>query len=496
VINFFLRSGLAAGSLFFLASCAYSVRPESVPVPQETARRSLVSGSVPEVIRGVDLNLGAVSVSGSGFLDMAPMPLCDAAAVILGDSLKVPHSCSGVGTVALVHPSDDPLSLLALFVATVERLGGAVVFANGSATVTGLVDQGEAAGVQGAPLEGVQGAEPVAGLDAFTVSATGDFDQLRQVASFGRSGLARRASGYASAEEVQLAADDMGLSLRAVALRGSVFVVGDETALRTWDMLNESLGPAVVPVAAPGLSEPVLAAYRSAYPQVGMDLDPASGTVFVSGYAEDVAGAVAGLRETQPADSRVRINGLFFSYSSGSLKALQTDLQLDGLGGDLLDGSSVGLPFSVVVDQVESSDFVQVVARPSLTATLGVPAEFRSGGEVPVVGSVDLETGAETITYREVGLSMRATAAPLLGGLVRVALVVELANVEGTGVRNNPSFETRSVSTSVDLRRGDTVMLSGLAEMTRASSRGRSFGLPSFAGRQEDRQLGLFVTLE
>lgn len=478
-----------------LAGCSSfgGVSPVSVTLPQETAARSSSSAAVPPIIRGIDLPLGALSTSGDGFVDMAPLPVCEAAAVILGDSLSIPHSCSGGGVVGIVHPSSDPVSLLALFVATVERAGGTVAFRRGAAIVTGPAS-GEASGFAGDAPASLPAALPVEGLEAFTVPAgPAEFDETRELQTYSREGILRPIRGELDADNVALMVDQLGLDLRVVQVGGQRFVVGDSAALATFDAIGDIASASVVPVPAPGLSAEAVASIAGTFPAVAVTHDLAAGTVYLGGTAEDISSALASLRRLTPEDSRVRIEGAFFSYSTSDLRSLELSLSL-GASGDL-STALLRVPFSVAVDQVSRSSFAQIVARPSVTGTLGVPATFRSGGSVPVLASVDPETGAETVEYRDVGLTTRFTVTPLLGSLLRLSVEVELSNVAGAGVLDNPSFDTRSVSTSVDLHRGDTVMLSGLAELERSGSRSRSFGIPGSAGSSSDKSLGLFVTL-
>lgn len=491
---------LLAGASFFLAGCDYTVTPEAVELPQESPARALGSAELPTYPRVTRLGLGVVELSGSGFVELPPSAFCDSAQVVLGDALRVPFSCSGGGVISLLHRSEDPHSLLELYLATVQRIGGTAVV-RGNALIVQGPGEGEATGVLGPLPEGL-GAEPVGGLDGFTLSGAVELGEVAQLASYERSGLVRPVRDGTDRGNVESLVRELGLDLRVVELAGRAYVVGDELSLSTFDAFSGLGQEAVVPVASAGLPPAAVAAYQAAHPGVAFNVDDGSGMVFLSGLPSDVAVAVGAIRQTQPATSRVRVEGLFVSYETSDLRSLQAELNVSagvyGLGPDAVgvsNGATLGLPFELVVDQVERSDFVQVVARPAVTATFGLPAVFRSGASVPVIGGSDPETGAETVEYRDTGLTARFTASPLLGELVRLQLDIELSSVAGSGVRDNPSFDVRSVSTTVDLRRGDTVLLSGLAEMQRSSARGRSFGLPSSAGSRADRSLGLFVTL-
>jgi general secretion pathway protein D len=136
-----------------------------------------------------------------------------------------------------------------------------------------------------------------------------------------------------------------------------------------------------------------------------------------------------------------------------------------------------------------------IVAKPSVTASFGKPAIFRSGVEVPIQVSVDPETGTKVFEYRQTGLTLEFVAVPVGVHLIRLDISANMSTVDDT-TTENPRFDTRSVSTTVDLRRGDTVLLSGLDELEISSSQSSDFGLPSSSRSKVNRSVGLFVTIE
>lgn len=492
-------------SVALLSACDYAGRVGAVdvPAPGETPARSAVSGTVPAPLRALDVDMGNLLANGSGQMQLAAMPLCDASAMVM-ESLAIPSTCAGGGTLAIHHPSGDAASLLALFIGSVERLGGSVVISeDGAARIVGPMEGGaSAAGIAGPVPSALDGAEPIDGLDAFTVDDVAGFQEATELVGYSRHGLVRPIRGPLDADNAQALADGMGLDLRVISAGSSRFVVGSEAAVATWDAVASTAQAAVVPVPASGVPAAALDAYRASYPAVTFSMDDASGTLYLGGAPEELAQVVGGLSTVAPAVSRVRVDGLFFSYSTDDLRTFEASLRLGVESGEpggnwvgVTNGAPLNVPFEFVVENLERASFAQIVARPSVTATMGLPATFRSGGEVPLVSSYDPETGAQEVTYREVGLSTRFTAVPLLGNLVRLTLDIEMTTQAGTGVVENPVFETRSVSTTVDLHRGDTVLLSGLAELQRSRSRSRSFGLPGSAGSSGDKSLGLFVTL-
>lgn len=499
---------LLASAFAICAACDNELLPDRVAAPATSPARSFGAVSLPPVLRGAGFDLATVQLRGDGQIDVPPAPLCDAARAVLGGALSLDYSCAGNGTVSLSHRSPDLISLLALFTATVERIGGTVTYGpGGSVAVVGPLDDREGFGVEG--FEGADfdalDLEPVEGLDAFTLPAVTEFDSFVRAQSYYRRGDAIRVPSRISEDEARAAAAAVGLDADVFSLAGSRFIAGPPEQVDAMRALWDSSRPAFVTVPMPYLSAPAVQALSASYVGASIVPDAAASAVHVSGPADLVADVVRELSQTRQATSRVSIRGLFFSYENDSLARLETDLRVGarpvGLSSrDVAVSSTGGLvaaPFTFIVDAVESASFADVVSKPAVTATFGRLARFQSGRDVPIVQGVDPETGAELTSYRSTGLLTTFDVVPIGSRLLRVTVQIEISSVDGSGVRDNPSFSTRSITTSVDLARGDTVLLSGLTQDERSSSRGRAgFLLPSSAGRNQSRSLGLFLTVQ
>lgn len=500
-ITFFKSS--AFGLSFFLASCDYVVNPIDNPVLQESPARAFSVPAVPAALRGFDLPVVPLGLSLAGPVDVPPSPICDVADLVIGKAVQVPFTCSGTGTMAITFNGSDPTALLALFVTAVERQGGSVAVSADGVTVVGV--GGESAGFESFSLPGSDAFEPVPGIDAVTIDDLSDYDDIKDISAYWSRGFLAVVPNGISSDDVLSLSDNLGFDLEVVSVGSTLFMLGAEEQTNVVLAVFDNSADTVVSYPAPYLTNVAVSAFSKTYPRVRFDLDDSTSTLYLGGFPPDVASVMGDLSNSQPDVSRVRIEGLFFSYEASDLSSLETDLTLISApyslrGGDLGLGLSTGgatftAPFSLIVDHVERSSFAQIVSEPSVTSTFGFPAVFRSGADVPVRTSVDPETGAEVVEYRETGLTTTFEAVPIGSNLVRVTVSIAFSSIDGLGVLDNPNFDTRSIQTTVDLRRGDTVLLSGLSETQRSSSEGVDFFLPSSAGLDATSSLGLFVTL-
>lgn len=490
--------GAAVAASFFLAACDYTVTPDAYTVPQESGYRSFAAAKIPRNLRGFDLQFDKLVLrQGDGRVDIPQMPACDAARIVLGDVLGVPFSCSFDGSVALLHSSPDPVSLMSLFIATLERAGASVIVRDQSLVISQGDFVATAYGMEGDMLPGVEAAEPVEGIDGYTVPDAAVFDGASEILTYRRRGMAAPVPSSFSMPDLLDAIDALSLDLRVISVGSSRFVVGDQTQVAAFSAFTVEAYDTVVPVSVAYLSDAGIDAVRSSFPALRLDVDSDASTVFVGGDPLDVAKAVQQLASLQPSVSRVRIDGLFFSYRSDDLKSLESSLSVlsrpFNVGND--GASVISAPFELVLDQVESSGFAQVVSKPSVSASFGRPSVFRSGSEIPIRGSVNPDTGAEDFEYRPTGITTSFTATPIGPHLIRLVVSVELSSVGAAGVVDNPTFDTQSIETVVDLARGDTVFLSGLTSSVQSASKGRALFLPNATAADTKSSLGLFVTL-
>ena len=116
-------------------------------------------------------------------------------------------------------------------------------------------------------------------------------------------------------------------------------------------------------------------------------------------------------------------------------------------------------------DALREEELLKILAEPTLVTTNGRPASMLSGGEFPVL--VPQSLGVVSIEWRDFGVRMEAVPVILGDGRVRLEVMPEVserdfANSVNVGGNVVPALTTRRVNTEVEMRFGQTLMLTGL----------------------------------
>ena len=117
--------------------------------------------------------------------------------------------------------------------------------------------------------------------------------------------------------------------------------------------------------------------------------------------------------------------------------------------------------FFKFIEALEQNNLAKLLDQPTLVAQNGRPAEFLSGGEIPIAVASGL--GTNSIEFRPFGTKLDIV--PLIHGQGEVTLEVraEVSEVDnslsfGSGV---PGFRVRRVNTGVRMKAGHTLALAG-----------------------------------
>lgn len=115
------------------------------------------------------------------------------------------------------------------------------------------------------------------------------------------------------------------------------------------------------------------------------------------------------------------------------------------------------------------------LASPRLSARSGGDAEFLAGGQVPVVTS---NVNGTTVDYKDFGISLKISPEADDEGNVTAKVAVEVSALDqANAVQGQPGFRTRSTSTEVNMRDGETLVISGLVNSEVADSLDKVKGL-------------------
>jgi pilus assembly protein CpaC len=114
---------------------------------------------------------------------------------------------------------------------------------------------------------------------------------------------------------------------------------------------------------------------------------------------------------------------------------------------------------------------VHILAEPSIVAIGGQEASFLVGGEVMI--PVPQFAGVVTLQSRQFGVGLRFTPTVLDGGRINLVVSPEvtelvkfdtIATTSLGGVLAVPTFTTRRISTTVQLRDGQSLAIGGLLQ--------------------------------
>lgn len=159
------------------------------------------------------------------------------------------------------------------------------------------------------------------------------------------------------------------------------------------------------------------------------------------------------------------------------------------LGGDYISFNSTSL--NAMYELFRKDSRFKVVSAPRLRMDSDKEASFSVGAQVPVLGSVSYEDGkpVKSVQYRDSGVIFKVKPV-VTGSRINLSVNQQLSNFvkTDTGVNDTPTLIKREVDTSLTVKDGDIVLLSGLAENKDSTANtGLSF-LPSIFSQKSGDQ--------
>lgn len=163
--------------------------------------------------------------------------------------------------------------------------------------------------------------------------------------------------------------------------------------------------------------------------------------------------------------------------SVGVTSGVATTTGAETFSFGVVDGNTSFFKF---MEALEEHNLARLLDQPTLVAQNGRPAEFLSGGEIPIAVASGL--GTTSIEFRPFGTKLDIV--PLIHGQGELTLEVraEVSEVDstlslGTGV---PGFRVRRVNTGVRMKEGHTLALAGdYQESNETQKRGIPFLMDS-----------------
>jgi len=121
------------------------------------------------------------------------------------------------------------------------------------------------------------------------------------------------------------------------------------------------------------------------------------------------------------------------------------------------------LQVSVLLEALEQNRLVRTLAEPNLSALSGATASFNAGGEFAV--PVQTEDGT-AIEFRPFGINLNFTPTVVSDEVINLELRAEVSAIDSQvpTVNGIPGLRTRTASTTVEMRDGESFAIAGLLQ--------------------------------
>lgn len=135
-----------------------------------------------------------------------------------------------------------------------------------------------------------------------------------------------------------------------------------------------------------------------------------------------------------------------------------------GAAAGTLQGTIDNGSVEFFLDYLCSNGIAKILTEPQMTVMSGRQAQFLSGGEYAVPTTIGLG-GGQTTFFRGFGTQLQATPTVTDRDLIRLAINAEYSDLSAAGAGGAggvPGTSNRRITTTVELREGQTLALAGL----------------------------------
>ena len=152
---------------------------------------------------------------------------------------------------------------------------------------------------------------------------------------------------------------------------------------------------------------------------------------------------------------------------------------LAGAANAIVSGTFGADSFEVVLEALEQYKVAKILAQPTLVTMSGQTATFISGGEFAVPTVVGISgASAATTDFRGYGTLLNFTPTVLDKDRIRLQVNPQFSTLnQATSVNGIFGVDTRSASTTVELREGQVLAIAGLTQQQQAGDTTRLPGL-------------------
>lgn len=273
---------------------------------------------------------------------------------------------------------------------------------------------------------------------------------------------------------------------------------------------------AQVPVAASGVA--AAPARPVALPSARPSISAGDELVF-SGEASEIRDLKKVLAELDRMPGEVVVRGWVYEVSNANSRNSAFSIAaslfggIPGWGGKLsfsngsTDADPTALRFSssmldVAISALDADSRFKQVSDPHVRVVSGERVRLNVGSQVPTLGSISYQgssgTPVQSVEYQDAGLIFDVQPV-VMGDVVQVRLSEQMSSFVATttGVNNSPTKNTREMSTVVNMKDGEVIVLGGLVRDQDTFSRNSVGWLPSFldgkAGSKERTEVLLVL---
>lgn len=145
---------------------------------------------------------------------------------------------------------------------------------------------------------------------------------------------------------------------------------------------------------------------------------------------------------------------------------IQSLLNLSSSGTASILGTFDGGDLKFGIHYLEEHGVLRMLSEPTLVTLSGRPATFIAGGEFAVPTAVGVNgVGAVTTDFRAYGAIITFLPTVLDKDLIRLEVSPEFSQIDNKNkVNGTPGLRTRAVTTTVEMREGQTLALAGLLD--------------------------------
>jgi pilus assembly protein CpaC len=147
--------------------------------------------------------------------------------------------------------------------------------------------------------------------------------------------------------------------------------------------------------------------------------------------------------------------------STNSQGAAAAGLNIPLAAGGLRTYLGIASSIQSTINLAKSNGDLSILAEPELSARSGGTASFLAGGQIPLQTAGAL--GTTNITYKDYGIKLIIKPAADENGNVIAAIKTEMSQLDqSTAIGGVPGFLTRTAETEINVKSGQTMIISGI----------------------------------